>query len=163
MNDEKDYLDELGVVAIGSRLKRLSEKVMGDATIIYKYMGQSMQPKWFTLISLLYDKKSVSIVQAAKRLGLTQPCISQFSNELIKLGLVKVTPDINDRRRKVLSLTAKGKTKYNKLLPIKNAVEKAAISICAEVDQNFYSAIQQFEKALMKKSLYQRALENYHE
>jgi len=163
MNNDKDYLDELGVVALGSRLKRLSESVMGDAMVVYKYMGQNMQPKWFTLISLLHDKKSMSIVRAAKSLGLTQPCISQYSNELIKLGLVKVTADNNDRRRKVMSLTAKGESKYQKLLPIKLAIEKAAISICAEVDQNFYLAIQQFEKALMKKSLYQRALENYHE
>jgi len=159
----KDYFDELGEVALGSRLKRLSDKLMGDALDVYKYMGQDILPKWFTLISLLHEKKSVSVVEASEFLGLTQPCISQFSKELIKKGLVKASPDKNDLRRKILSLTANGKRKYKNMEPVRKAVRKAAISLCEEVEQDFYQAIIQFETALSKKSLYQRTLEKYHE
>ena len=160
---KSDYFDELGEVALGSRLKRLSDRIMGDALNVYKHMGQDIQPKWFTLMSLLYEKKSVSIVQASDFLGLTQPCISQFSKELIKKGLVKACPDKNDLRRKILSLTANGKRKYKNMEPVRKAVRKAAVSLCEEEEQDFYQAIKQFEKALLKKSLYQRTLEKYHE
>jgi len=163
MTNNKDYFDELGEVALGSRLKRLSDRIMSDALNVYKYMGQDIQPKWFTLMSLLYDKKSVSIVEASDYLGLTQPCISQFSKELIKNDLVKASPDKNDLRRKILSLTNKGKRRYKKMEPVRKAVRTAAISLCEEVEQDFYQAIKQFEKALSKKSLYQRTLEKYHE
>lgn len=158
-----DYFDELGEVALGSRLKRLSDRLMSDALGVYKHIDQDIQPKWFTLLSLLYDKKSVSIVEAAEFLGLTQPCISQFSKELIGKELVKVSPDKKDMRRKILSLTAKGKKKYQKLEPVRTAVRSAAISLCEEAEQNFYQALIQFEKALNKKSLYARTMENYHE
>lgn len=158
-----DYFDELGEVALGSRLKRLSDRIMSDALNVYKHMGQDIQPKWFTLMSLLYEKNSVSIVQASELLGLTQPCISQFSKELIKNNLVKVSPDANDLRRKLLSLTPKGKRRYKKTEPVRKAVRAAAISLCKEVEQDFYQAIKQFEQALSKKSLYMRTLENYHD
>lgn len=158
-----DYFDELGEVALGSRLKRLSDRLMGDALNVYKYMEQDIQPKWYTLMSLLFDRKSVSIVEASELLGLSQPCISQFSKELIAKKLVKATPDDNDQRRKLLSLTPKGQRKYKNMEPVRRAVRSAATSLCDEVEQDFYKAIQQFEKALAKKSLYERTLENYHE
>jgi len=160
---QSDYFDQLGEVALGSRLKRLSDRIMGDVQNVYKYMGQDIQPRWFTLVSLLYEKKSVSIVEASELLGLTQPCISQFSKELITNGSVKASPDPYDLRRKILSLTAKGKRKYKKMEPVRKAVTTTAISLCKDDEQDFYQAIKQFEKALSKKSLYQRTLENYHE
>ena len=163
MPNNKDYFDELGEVALGSRLKRLSDKLMGDALDVYKYMEQDIQPKWFTLISLLHQKKSVSVVEASEFLGLTQPCISQFSKELIKKGLVKASPDANDLRRKILSLTKEGQKKHNNMKPVRKAVREAAVSLCEEAENDFYQAIKQFEKALSKKSLYQRTIENYHE
>jgi len=158
-----DYFDELGEVALGSRLKRLSDRIMSEALNVYKHMGQDIQPKWFTLMSLLYEKKSVSIVEASDLLGLSQPCISQFSKELIKKGLVQANPDENDLRRKILSLTNKGKRRYKKMEPVRTAVRAAAISLCEEVEQDFYQSIKQFEKALSKKSLYQRTLEKYYD
>ncbi|MFK8011858.1 MAG: MarR family winged helix-turn-helix transcriptional regulator [Marinicellaceae bacterium] len=163
MTLKKDYFDELGEVALGSRLKRLSDRIMSDALNVYKYMGQDIQPKWFTLMSLLYEKKSVSIVEASEFLGLTQPCISQFSKELIKKEWVKASPDKNDLRRKILSLTNKGKRRFKNMEPVRTAVRTAAISLCEEVEHDFYQAIKQFEKSLSKKSLYQRTLEKYHE
>ncbi len=161
--EKLDYFDELGEVALGSRLKRLSDRIMSEALNVYKHMGQDIQPKWFTLMSLLYEKKSVSIVEASDLLGLSQPCISQFSKELIKNNLVKASPDANDLRRKILSLTPKGRKKYKNMEPVRNAVKLAAISLCEEVEHDFYQSIKQFEKALSKKTLYQRTLEKYHD
>ncbi len=160
--DKKDYFDEMGEVALGSRLKRLSDRMMSDALNVYKYMGQDIQPRWYTLMSLLADKKSVSIVQAAEYLGLTQPCISQFSRELFKVGYVEFSSDAEDKRRKIMSLSQLGKKKYQKLKMVRVAVRKAAIELCEETEQNFYTVLQQFEKSFTRKSLYQRTLEKFH-
>ncbi|HHL31240.1 MAG TPA: MarR family transcriptional regulator [Oceanospirillales bacterium] len=158
----KDYFDDLGEVALGSRLKRLSDRVMSDAARVYQYTGHDMQPKWFTLMSLLADKKKVSVVQAADFLGLSQPCISQFSRELLKKGWLQVQTDANDLRRKIMSLTTKGKRQYKKMQPMRQSVHAAAVSICQELDQDFYQALKQFEQALERKSLYHRTLESLH-
>lgn len=161
MLHQKDYFDDLGEVALGSRLKRLSDKVMSDAARIYKFTGHEMQPKWFTLMSLLKDKKHVSVVEAAQYLGLTQPCISQFSREMDKAGLIRFNSDPNDLRRKIMSLSKKGIKNFKKMQPVRKAVRKSAIAICTEDEQDFYQALKNFEKALQRKSLYQRTLEKY--
>ncbi len=163
MTEKKDYFDELGEVALGSRLKRLSDRMMSDALRVYKYMDQDIQPKWFTFMSLLYERESVSVVEASELLGLSQPCISQFSKELIKNDLAQSRSDENDLRKKILSLTEKGRREYNSMEPIRSAVKKAAVSLCEDSGFDFYQAIIQFEKALSEKSLYQRTMEKYHE
>ena len=163
MPNKEDYFDELGEIALGSRLKRLSDKVMNDASRVYKFTGNNMQPKWFTLMSLLFDKKQVSVVEAADFLGLSQPCISQFSREMNKAGLIEFQSDPDDLRRKIMSLSKKGIKQYKTMKPVRSAVRKAAESICQEVEKDFYQSLQQFEKALSRKSLYERTLENYHE
>ncbi len=159
MND--DFFDELGEVALGSRLKRLSDRVMQDATRTYKYTGYEMQPKWFTLMSLLADKKEVSINQAAQYLGQTQPFISQNSKEMFKADLIVFNADPDDARRKIMKLSKQGKLKFNKMKKLRNSVRTAAESICAETTHNFYTAIKEFEKALERKSLFERTLEEY--
>jgi len=161
--DKNDYFDDLGEVALGSRLKRLSDRVMHDAAQTYKYLGYELQPKWFTLMCLLSDKKEVSINQAAQFLGLTQPFISQISKEMFKNNLVKFKADPNDARRKIMLLTKLGRNKFKKMSKVRNSIRKAAQSICEETEQNFYNALIQFEKALAKKSLYKRTLENYYD
>jgi len=159
--NKKDYFDELGEIALGSRLKRLSDKVMSDATRIYKYTGHDMQPRWFTLMSLLADKKTVSVVEAAGFLGLSQPCISQFSREMFKANLIQFKSDPDDLRRKIMSLSKNGKTQYKKMSKVRKAVRSAAKSMCSEEGQDFYRALKRFEAAWKRKSLYQRTMENY--
>lgn len=159
---EKDFFDELGEVALGSRLKRLSDRVMQDASRMYKYSGYDMQPKWFTLMSLLANKKEVSINQAAIFLGQTQPFISQNSKEMFKAGLITFKADPNDARRKIMLLSKQGKSKFKKMIKLRESVKMAAESICSETEQNFYQALKQFEQALQNKSLFERTLENYH-
>jgi len=160
---KEDYFKELGEVALGSRLKRLSDKMMGDAARIYKFTGHDMRPRWFTLMSLLHSRKQVSVVEAADLLGLTQPCISQFSREMDTEGLLQFTSDPDDLRRKIMSLSKKGIKQYNKMQPVRKAVRQSAIELCTEAEQNFYQALEKFEKAFERKSLYTRSIEKFHE
>jgi len=159
----KDFFDELGEVALGSRLKRLSDRVMQDASRTYKYSGYEMQPKWFTLMSLLSEKKEVSINDAAMYLGQTQPFISQNSKEMFNVGLVEFSADPSDARRKIMKLSKLGRNKNKQMHKLRESVRLAAVSICAETEHNFYQALKQFEKALERKSLFERTLENYND
>ena len=103
---QKDFLDELAELALGSRLKRLSEKMLADAANIYQDFALDVQPKWFTLLALLQHKKKVCVVEAAQSLGLSQPAISQFGKQLADKNLVSFVRCNKDSRRKILTLTA---------------------------------------------------------
>lgn len=159
----KDFLDELGELALGSRLKRLSERMMTDAASIYQHFGIDVQPKWFTLLALLHRKDTVSVVSASEQLGLTQPAISQFCRQLLDKGLIDVKSDEEDARVKLMQLSRYGQKEVEKMLPMWRAVDTAAQELCSEFDNQFYQALLKFERALDTRSLKQRALENSHE
>ena len=156
-----DFLDELGELALGSRLKRLSERMAADAAAVYQHFDLDMQPKWFTLLALLKNKKQVSVVHASEYLGLSQPAISQFSRQLVAKEYISMTSDQQDSRRKIMCLTPYGEKQIEQMLPVWDAVREAAEQLCQEFENDFYPALQKFEKALQQKSLVKRTVEAY--
>lgn len=160
---QEDFLNELGELALGSRLKRLSEKMLSEAAIIYRQLDIDVEPKWFTLLALLHQKQQITVVEAAESLGLSQPAISQFCLQLVKKGLVELKVCSKDSRRKIISLSSKGNEQVEQMLPLWHAVNMAAKELCTEADNNFYAALCQYEQALTQKSLVTRTLEFYYE
>lgn len=158
---KEDFLDELEELAIGSRLKRLSDLIMGQAQQTYDYFDVDMQPKWFTLLALLDKYEQVSIVQAAERLGLSQPAVSQYARQLHDVKFIDIAPSKEDSRKKMLTLSKLGKCKVETLRPMWNAVEKAAKRMCAEQENNFYASIRLLESSLSKATLTQRAIDEF--
>ena len=159
----KDYLDQLGELALGSRLKRMSDRMLSDAASVYQHFNLDIQPKWFGLLALLYDQQQASVVEAAQRLGLTQPAISQFCRQLQQQGYVEVTADEQDSRKKIMGLTDKGFSTVSEMQPIWQAVRRAAEEMCRESDNAFFAALQRFEAAHQRSSLLERTLAHYEE
>lgn len=42
-----DFFNQTGKLAIGSRLRMLTDKITVDAAAIYKMFGVDLKPKWF--------------------------------------------------------------------------------------------------------------------
>lgn len=159
----EDFLDELGVVALGSRLKRLSDRLMADAARVYRHCGFDVQTKWFPLISLLSARPSTTVVEAAESLGVSQPAISQFSRQLEKAGLVAIVACDDDARRRRMALTGQGHDLVQQMQPMWNAVREAARSLCLENGNDFFPALRKLEQALDRKSLLSRTREALHD
>ena len=158
---EIDFLNELKELALGSRLKRLTERLQTQAAQIYKSYGLDIQPKWFTLLALLDKRANITIVEASEALGLSQPALTQFSKQLEEQGLVLIAVSSNDSRKREVMLTAKGKSQINLMRPIWQAVQQAAVDLCAQNSDDFYQAILLFESKLSQASLIKRTHELY--
>src|SRR5262245_39228630 len=109
MASSEDFLDELGALALGSRLKRLGDRMMAEASRTYRSFGHDVQPKWFGLLALLHRDGPVGVVQAARRLGLTQPAVSQFCRDLEERGWIELRSDAGDARKRRIELTGRGR------------------------------------------------------
>ncbi|TRY33182.1 bifunctional helix-turn-helix transcriptional regulator/GNAT family N-acetyltransferase [Aliiglaciecola sp. M165] len=157
----EDFLDELGELALGSRLKRVSEKMLADAAKVYEHFGMAIQPKWFTLLALLDKKHTVSVVEASEYLGLSQPALSQFCRQLSAKELINVAADKSDSRKKVIQLSAKGRVQVQVMKPIWSAVNLAAIELSEQSNNQFYQALLLFEASLAEKSLLQRSQHHF--
>jgi DNA-binding MarR family transcriptional regulator/ribosomal protein S18 acetylase RimI-like enzyme len=157
---QQDFLNELTELALGSRLKRMSERMLASASDVYQEFDMNINPKWFTLMALLDAKDSneqvLTIVEASSLLGLSQPALSQFCKELQNEKLIKIVKDPDDSRKRILSLTAKGRERVQEMKPIWDAVQKAAVELCTEQNNDFYRALLLLEKSFSKESLFAR-------
>ena len=58
-----NVIDESGLLAISTRLQRLSEQIRKDGALIYKAHGIDFEPKWFPVIYTLHHKPVLSVVE----------------------------------------------------------------------------------------------------
>lgn len=104
-----DVLAAEGGVMLGSRLKRLAERLQAGAELIGRDCGLPTQPGQMPLLTALWRRGPLSVGEAAELAGVSQPAISRVARQLIGMALVESTGEEGDRRVRRLALTARGK------------------------------------------------------
>lgn len=104
-----DFYFQTGKVALGSRLRRLSEKLTEDAAKIYTLYDVALDPIWFPVFYVLSHKEGASITEIAQIIGHSHPSVSQIVKEMNKKGLATTDKDVEDARVSVVRLSDKGK------------------------------------------------------
>ena len=149
-----DILQDLGYVAIGSRLKRLAERLQADALQIFERNGFVTQPSHFPLLAALDRYGPLSVGEAVKALGVSQPAVTRSLVSLVDLGLVMTAISSTDRRQKTISLTAAGIAIVKRMrLEVWPDVGRVVEEICANMDGGLLEQIERLETALSQKSL----------
>jgi len=93
-----DLITELGALAFGSRLKRMSETIMRGGEEVYRFYGVDFEPKWFPLFYYLAQKGEAGIMEIAENLNVTHPAVIQIAKELEKKGLIISKKSAEDAR-----------------------------------------------------------------
>ncbi len=154
-----DY-DEIGEMALGSRLRALSNQVTEDAQKLYDLYEVGLKPKWFPVFYFLYSQdRGKSITSIANAIGHSHPSVIKIVREMAKHGLVKEQKDKADGRKNNVLLTRKGKDISLNIENQYTDVESAIKKILGQTKHNIWLAIQEFEYLLDEKSLFSRVLE----
>ena len=148
-----DFFERTGKMAIGSRLRVLTEKLTRDAASIYGLYGVDLKPKWFPVFYSLTDEKPKSVTAIAREIGQSHPSVSTIVKEMIKAGIIEEVDDKADRRCTLITLTEYGKSLSQELIAQLRDVERAVEQISAECDNDLWAAIADWEKALSRKSI----------
>lgn len=143
---------QAGGAAIGARLRRLSERIDREANAIYVAHGVDFEQRWYGVLSLLDEHDALSVVDAARHLGVTHVAVSQVRGALMAAGLVVATSDAADGRRRVLSLTDEGRKIVARLKPLWNALNRMAERLNEEAGDPS-GALDRLEAALDRASL----------
>lgn len=154
-----DFFERTGKMAIGSRLRVLTETLTRDATSIYGLYGVDIKPKWFPVFYSLTDEKPKSVTAIAREIGQSHPSVSTIVKEMIKAGLIVEVDDRADRRCTLITLTEYGKSLSQELIVQLRDVERAVEQISSECDNDLWAAIADWEKALGRKSILERVKE----
>jgi DNA-binding MarR family transcriptional regulator/N-acetylglutamate synthase-like GNAT family acetyltransferase len=101
-----DLLRDLGPTFLGSRLKRLGERMQAGAAKIAGDAGLPVQPTHMPLLAAL-DAQALTIGQLAQVIGISQPGVTRGIGQLIDLGLAQ-SQQGEDQRQRTISLTPAG-------------------------------------------------------
>jgi DNA-binding MarR family transcriptional regulator/GNAT superfamily N-acetyltransferase len=153
------FFDHIGMLAIGSRLRLLSERVGEEAAQLYATYGVDIQPKWFLVFHVLSQNEERTVTEIAKEIGHSHPSVSKIAKEMLKAGFLSQKKDKEDGRRMLLSLSAKGQSVLPKMAIQCQDVEKAIGEALAQTHHNLWKAMAEFEFLLDQQSLYQRVME----
>lgn len=155
------FYEDTGILILGTRLKRLSEKFLSEVGKIYEKMDIVFEPAWFPLFFLLHRKGSLSITEISTELNVSQPAASQLVSLLSRKGMIELKPDRDDRRRKICSFTPEGQRLLKKLIPIWETLENSMFEIFKADGEgaDIVESFNQFEKKLSRISFGDAVLE----
>lgn len=149
-----DLIKSLGELAVGSRLKRLSDFIMKDGIRIYQSNNVDFQPKWFLVFYALSQNKKMSVTEIANELGLAHPTVSQTVKEMEKKGLLDSRPSPHDARKRELSLSQRGQVLLPKMEPIWRDISNAIHRILVQNEHSLLRAIEEVESRFEEKRFF---------
>lgn len=151
-----DFIQQLGPVALGSRLRRLSEYLTAEATAIYAQYGLDFQPRWYPVFYLVAHRPGISSNEIAGEIGHTHASVSQIIKELLRHNLLTMTTDPADQRRRLLALAPLGQELLPQLRAQTHDVRRSMEALLAETNADLWHALAAVEQQLQRHSLRER-------
>ena len=142
-------LHDYGPLLLGSRLRKLAETLYAGVDEVYRTMGIDAPSRCFPILLLLRDHGSAGISELAQKLGQTHPAVSQMSRKLLRHRLVRESTDSKDDRRRLLSLSPRGRSVMSRLEPFFEAVAAAAADLDSE--HPFAEQLTALDEALQRR------------
>jgi len=153
-----NYYEKLGQLILGSRLRKLSERLMLEMGNIYKSRNIEFEPGWFHIMYLLSENEKMSITQISEMLQVSHPSVIQVVGVLEKRDIVKISIDSNDKRKRMIELSEIGSSLLERIKPVWNEIDQMMIAFLSEGEysRNILNAITEIEKNLDAKPLSER-------
>ncbi len=151
-----DVIEAMGPSFLGSRLKRLAERMQAGAMTAIADAGLPLQPSHMAILATLRTGP-MTVGQLAEAIGVSQPGVTRSVGQMAKLGMVTNLP-VGDQRTRLLELTAKGQAAAGlaatQLWP---RIGMAAEELLGAGTAAFLGQLAAMEKALDEASIAERA------
>ncbi len=154
-----DTLADLGVTFLGSRMKRLADRLQTDAAATLQAMDLPIQPAQQQFLAVLRQQGPQTVGGIAQHLRISQPTATRAVQALMEQGLIDASREGRDQRQKLLALSPAGEALMNRLeRELWPRVEAAAVSLCAGRHAALMEEIAMIEAELDRRSLVDRVL-----
>jgi DNA-binding MarR family transcriptional regulator/N-acetylglutamate synthase-like GNAT family acetyltransferase len=147
-----DILRELGPVFLGSRLKRLAERMQAGAARVLAEAGLPIQPGQAPLLAAL-ERGPLTVGELVEAVGSSQPGVTRAAGQLVALGLIRSERG-EDQRTRTLSLTPAGEAAMVRIrLQVWPRVGPAVTAMLAPLSGLLLDQIAGIEEALAASPL----------
>ncbi len=156
---ERNILNELGELALGSRLKRLSDYIMREGKVLYASHQIEFEPKWFPVFYTISSQPSTNVMKIADRLNITHAAVSQIVKEMVRKEIVNTISHETDGRKKTLRLSEKGRMLQNSMKPLWEDIATALNDLIRNNQHHLLAAIQEVEHGFSENGFIDRVKE----
>jgi putative acetyltransferase len=118
-------LRDIGILALGTRLRVLSEQMMATVKAFYDPYGLDFEPRWFPLFQLVHRQPGLHVAALAAEIGMSHTAIHALVKPLAQAGLMVLAPAPDDARARQVRLTREGEVLFDRMRPAWGALDKA--------------------------------------
>lgn len=148
-----DLVRNLRELAFATRLRRLSDRLMRDASRLYAAEGFGFEARWFPVLYLLKDSSPLPVTRIARDLGITHPAVNQIAGAMVRRGLLEEGRDSKDERKRLLSLSHDGRSLAADLAPLWEEIRAATEELLASAGNDFLQCLGTIEGSLEKEGI----------
>lgn len=150
------YDHPLSGAFLANRLDRLADLIADQGETLLRDAGLDMPSRTVSLLLLVGDHRKLSAADAAALLGHPHQLVTQRTELLIGLGLIERKDDPADGRRKVLTLSTKGKGQYARLRTRLSEAAEAFGALFDEIGCDLAAMAAKAHAALERRPLHAR-------
>lgn len=147
------YLASLAELALGSRLKALSDRCYAAVDEAYRVGGAPIEARWFPVMRYLWERDKATVTEVADAIGQTHSAVSQLCGPLTRADMLVRRNDPGDRRRSLLSLTPRGRNAMAGLGRTWAAVRRGVAASLGPQAAALLTALTKAEAALRERPL----------
>jgi DNA-binding MarR family transcriptional regulator len=153
-----DVIRELGYLTLGTRLKRLGERLQAQTQVLLEGAGVDLPASHFPLLAALERLGALNVGELTEAVGMSQPGVTRLLDKLEAEGLLRSTQLADDRRVRTIALTKAGRQLISRAQrrawPM---IEACVADACAGPAQPLLAALATLEEALAAAPLSIRA------
>ena len=156
--DIEDVVKELGYLALGTRLKRLGERLQAQTQVVLERADIDLPASHFPLLAALDRLGALNVGELSEAIGVSQPGVTRLLDKLAAEGLVQSTQSVADRRVRTIELTRSGRQLLSRARrSVWPVVEAAVADACAGPARTLLPVLAALEVALEESPLNERA------
>jgi DNA-binding MarR family transcriptional regulator len=153
-----DVIKELGYLTLGTRLKRLGERLQSQTQVLLDATGTDLPASYYPILAALDRLGPANVGDLTEAVGISQPGVTRMLDKLETEGLVRSVQSADDRRVRSIELSKTGRQLVSKSKrDVWPMIEAAVAAACEGRAQSLLTALSALEEALAVAPLSVRA------
>lgn len=140
-----EHLRQLGPLALGSRLREVSDRLFAQGDEVYARAGLNVSARWFPVLALLAQGGPQPITQIARLTGLSHPYVIALTRKMAAAGYLDDARDAADERRRLVHLSPAGLELLEQLQPVWDGLRRVVAAAFERMQLDLNEALNRFE------------------
>ena len=154
----EDLVGQLAHMTLGSRLKRIGERLQADVQRLARAEGITVPAALFPTLAALDRHGVLTVSRLARSLGVAQPGVTRNLAQLEAMGLIASATPARDQRVRAVSLTRKGTALVARMKGgLWRRVDAVVTDLCRPLNGTLLEQLDALEAALDALPLDRRA------